>query len=245
MKPVLIYCCLFSFVSCKTNTKPDLATVIKSSNTFNLPKDSLAFYFPIKSFSDKPSIDSLVQNWYSSALYSFKEPILSHDFTGHNIFRFLWLRSFHRPIVFSLHQNQTTVWLNTKILNKQPQFYDEKIGGVTNEERPEYIKEGYIVDKLKPGFLLKKADRKADIVYNRNMSLSKQDWIQFEHLLAKVNFWSLPLKIDDGSTDGAQWIFEAHFDNKYHLVDYHSPGGDYRELGVFIIKLSGLKEEIY
>ena len=69
-------------------------------------KDSLAFYFPINIFSDIPRADSFVQNWYSSALYSFKEPVLSQSFVGHDIYRFVWLRSFHRPVVFTLHQSE-------------------------------------------------------------------------------------------------------------------------------------------
>ena len=225
--------------SCKTKSNTTIHT-----DTSNLPKDSLGFYFPINIFSDKPSADSFVQNWYSSALYSFKEVILSQSFVGHNIYRFLWLRSFHRPVVFTLHQSDGQVWLNTKMLDMQPRFYDDRLGGVPKEGQEEYIKEGYFVDKKEPDLLVRIADRKANIIYNKNISLSDNEWNEFEQLLAKANFWSLSTSIDDGSNDGAHWIIEGHFKNKYHVVDYHSPGNnEYAKAGRFLIKLSTLQDE--
>src|SRR5687768_15569471 len=93
-------------VSCNSKSKSALDISKEFGDTLNLPKDSLAFYFPKNSFDDRSSVDSFRQNWYSSALYSFKEPVLSKDYVGHNIHRFLWLRSFHRPVVFTLHQGK-------------------------------------------------------------------------------------------------------------------------------------------
>jgi hypothetical protein len=228
--------------SCKT--KPN--TKIQHVSIFHLPKDSLAFYFPINIFSDRPSADSFVQNWYSSALYSFKEPLLSQNFDGYNIYRFLWLRSFHRPVVFTLHQSEGQVWLITKILDKQPSFHDDRYAGVTKESRDEYFKEGFIVDKQNPDLLVRLADRRASIVFNDAIPLSNKEWNEFEELLGEADFWKLPTNIDDGSTDGANWVIEGHLKDKYHVVDYHSPGNsEYGKAGRFLISLSGLRERIY
>ena len=244
MKFHLTICILILFASCKT--KPSLDTTMAFSDTLGLPKDSLAFYFPVNSFSKKLSLDSFVQNWYSSALYSFKERLLFKDFIGHEIYRFLWLRAFHRPVVFSLYQRDGQVWLNTKMLDRQPRFYDERISGVPKEEQAVYIKEGFFVDKMEPDLLVRIADRKANIIYNKRISLSAKEWNEFEQLLAKANFWNLPTNIDDGSTDGAQWIIEGHLKNKYHFVNYHSPHkNEYAKAGLVLIKLSGLKEDVY
>ena len=227
--------------SCKTKSNTTIHTEMS-----NLPKDSLAFYFPINTFSDMPRVDSFVQNWYSSALYSFKEPVLSQSFVGHNIYRFLWLRSFHRPVVFALHQSEGQVWLNTKMLDIQPSFHDDRIGCIPKEDQQEYINEGYSIDKKNPDLMVRIADRKANIIYDKNISLSDNEWNEFEQLLAKANFWSLSTTIDDGSNDGAQWVIEGHLKNKYHVVNYHSPGNsEYAKAGRFLIKLSGLQEEIY
>jgi hypothetical protein len=232
--------------SCKSKTKTISVNTMLLADTLNFPKDSLAFYYPANSFFDSPSSDSFLQNWYSSALYSFKEPVLSQTFVGHNIYRFLWLRSFHRPVVFTLHQSEKQIWLNTKMLNRQPHFYDDRISGIPKEEIEEYIKEGYFVDKNDPDLLVRIADRKANIIYDKNTTLSEKEWKEFEELLEKAHFWTLPSRIDNGSTDGAQWVMEAHFKNKYHLVDYHSPNNnEYEKAGLFLIKLSELKEEVY
>ena len=242
MKLLTSFLFVILFACCKMQPN----STIQLTDTSNLPKDSLAFYFPLNTFSDKPRADSFVQNWYSSALYSFKEPLLSQNFVGHSIYRFLWLRSFHRPVVFTLHQSEGQVWLNTKMLDRQPRFYDDRIGVIPNEDQGEYIKDGYFVDKKEPGLLVRIADRKANIIYNKNISLSDKEWNIFEQLLSKANFWKLPTNIDDGSTDGAQWVIEGHLKNKYHIVDSHGPLTDgFGELGLFLIKLSGLQEEIY
>ena len=132
------------------------------------------------------------------------------------------------------------------MLDRQPQFYDRRIGGISEEETEEYIKEGYFFDKRDSGLLVKIADRKANIIYNKSISLSKKEWREFEQLVAKAHFWTLPSKIDDGGNDGAQWIIEAHLKNKYHFVDYPTPyNNEYQKAGLFLIKLSGLKEEVY
>jgi hypothetical protein len=232
--------------SCKTKTEPSRDCATPFADILNLPKDSLAFYFPPNSLSDKPNVDSFVQDWYSSALYSFNEPRLFQDYLGHNIYRFLWLRSFHRPVVFVLQQKDGCVWLNTKMLDRQPRFHDDRIGGVPKDDQYEYITEGFFVDKNEPDLLVRIADRKANIVYNNSIALSQKVWNDFEHLLTKANFWKLPTNIDDGSTDGASWLIEAHLKDKYHLVDYHSPyNNEFAKAGLFLINLSGLKEEVY
>lgn len=229
-------------VSCKT--KPNATTPF--ADKFNLPKDSLAFYFTINTFSDKPASDSFVQNWYSAALYNFKEPVLSQGFIGHNMYRFLWLRSFHRPVVLTLHQSNGQIWLQTKMLDRQPRFYDERIGGVPKEEQEEYIKEGFFVDNKRSDLLVRIADRKANIIYNKNISLSEKEWNEFKQFLAKANFETMPTNVEDGYTDGAHWVMEEHLKNRYHVVDYHNPGNsEYAKAGRFLISLSGLKEEIY
>lgn len=233
-------------VSCKTKEDSDHIHASQFRDTLQLPEDSLAFYFPANSLSDDPSTDSFIQNWYSSALYSLRQPVLAQNYVGHDIYRFLWLRSFHRPVVFTLHKSKDQVWLNTRMLDKQPAFYDHRMGGVSKEDREEYFKNGYIIDSIDTRLLVRIADRKADMIYNKNILLSNREWKKFEQLLEKAKFWDLPTDMDSGDSDGAQWIFEAHLKNKYHLVSYQSPyKNEYAKAGLFLIKLSGLGEEVY
>lgn len=238
-----IPCFVLLLASCNTQTNPLHDAV---GDTLSLPKDSLGFYFPANIFHESSHADSFVQNWYASALYSFKEPVLSQQFCGHSIYRFLWSRSFDRPVVFTLHQSKGQVWLTTKILNQQPEFYDRGMSGITKEDVDEYLKDGYVVDSTEPDHLIKYADRKASIVYYKRTSLSSKEWNLFEQLLTKANFWKLPAVIDDGSTDGAAWVIEGHLKHQYHVVSYHGPlNDDLPKAGLYLIKLSGLQERIY
>ncbi|GHV58202.1 hypothetical protein FACS1894182_09410 [Bacteroidia bacterium] len=81
----------------------------KVKNNMTKQKDSLTFYYPTLIKTDsrniETGIDTFKLNWYSSALYCANEPVLYNYYQGHDIYRFLWLRSFHRPVVFSLHKN--------------------------------------------------------------------------------------------------------------------------------------------
>jgi hypothetical protein len=241
MKLITTLLCVIVIASCRTKPNTD-----SPACSCKPPLDSLAFYFPVNTFHDIPRADSFVLNWYSSALYSFKEPVLSQNFVGHNIYRFLWLRSFHRPVVFTLQQNDGQVWLNTKMLDMQPSFHDDRIGGIPKEMKQEYIDAGYIVDNKSPDVMFRIADRKANIIYNKNILLSDKEWDEFEQLLAKSNFWKLPADIDEGNTDGAMWVIEGHLKNKYHVVSYHSPGNhQFAKAGRFLISLSGLQEKVY
>ena len=246
MKILLAICIVLLLGFCKTRVKPGPITLKEFSDASNLPKDSLAFYFPAGVFSDKPKADSFVQNWFSSALYNFKEPVLFQNYVGHDIYRFLWLRSFHRPVVFTLNHTDRTVWLTTKMLDRQPPFYENRIAGVPKKEIQVYIEKGYSVDKKDSDLLVRIADRKANIIYNKTTPLSEQQWDEFQGLLARARFWKLPASIDHGDTDGSEWVIEAHLNGKYHFVDYFSPyKNDYQKAGLFLIKLSGLKEEVY
>ena len=205
------------------------------SNKNGLPKDSLTFYFPTvfkyNGKTTKTNIDTFVLNWYSSALYAFKEPILYNYYQGHDIYRFLWLRSFHRPVVFILSKNGDTVSLTTKELDRQPNFFAMK-----------YSTPG------KPDSLVI-ADRKANIVVNETKKLSAIEWKKFESLLTQCNFWSMNTTEKVNGNDGSEWIIEAHLQDKYAFVDRWSPSDrhqdNYANCGKYLIDLSGQKYEIY
>ena len=46
-------------------------------------------------------------------------------------------------------------------------------------------------------------------------------------------------------TDGAEWVIESLQKDKYRFAARWSPGDAFRDAGVYLIKLSGLKGEIY
>ncbi|HEY0354887.1 MAG TPA: hypothetical protein VGC29_01705, partial [Flavisolibacter sp.] len=68
MKLLLPIYFLLLIISCRTKEGPGPINNDQFQDTLQLPGDSLAFYFPANSFSEDPSADSFIQNWYSSAL---------------------------------------------------------------------------------------------------------------------------------------------------------------------------------
>lgn len=63
-------------------------------------------------------------DWLSENLKYFKEPVL-HPGYKRNIYRLLWLRSFHAPVVISLEESKGNVTINWKIAryNKKHDAY--------------------------------------------------------------------------------------------------------------------------
>lgn len=198
-------------------------------------KDSLAFFYPSQFIHNADTvnvaIDTFELNWFSSVLYCFEEPVLYNYYLGHDIYRFLYLRSFHRPLVFILNKEGTQVWLTTKILNKEPQFEDEILLSPFDEKGN--ASETFRTDTLS------KADRHADIIYSQTIALSEKEWKRFESLADSGSFWTMPYEVIL-QIDGSVGILEGHKKNNYWFTNQ----GDGRA-GRYLLKLSGLKEKVY
>jgi hypothetical protein len=233
---------LFAF-GCNSKSNTTHKTKIAAIDTSSRPSDSLAFYFP--GLSSTPYLDSFIQNSYSAILYNLNEPILFKNYIGHDVYRFLWSRSFHRPVVISLHNYYNMVWLRVKMLDREPHFLDRRIGGVSNKDMPGYIKQGFIIDPEDSTVLFLKADRKASIIYDTIIPLKLKHWKKFEFLIFSTGFYALPDSFESQGADGSRWVIEAHLKNNYHFIDRWGPEQGTEQLGLYLIKLSGLKEEIY
>ena len=204
--------------------------------------DSLTFYYPTTFIDDtslnQHSLDNFYKNWFSSALYAFKEPVLYNYYLGHDIYRFLWLRSFDRPILLVLNQDNTNVWLMIKILDRQPRFLDQTILKAL-PRKGKGLKVELVPDSVVKG------DRKADIVLNRRINLTSREWNKVDSLIKAADFWAVPPTKQATGMDGSQWIIEAHTKENYRFVQRWAPKDKFRIIGEFLIELSGLKEEIY
>ena len=253
----IIICYFFGIllISCSQATveRDDYPKDLAVSDIDGKPKDSLAYYFPITIKRDtqifNSGIDPFMQNWFSSVLFAAQEPILYNFYQGHDIYRFLLLRSFNRPLIFSLHKKGSKVWLITKELNKEPEFIDRlpaikysppkflpngEIDTTKNEEAVVTIQDQII-----------KADRKADIILNQTINLSMKEWIEFERILDNCSFWTTNPFNESWGLDGSRWTLEGHLKNKYWFVNRWSPEDSIRKAGLYLISKSGLKEEIY
>lgn len=138
------------------------------------------------------------------------------------VYRFLWLRSAHPPVavrIWTVHGNHMLV---AKYLNGKGGYY------------------------------------RGRFAQRRVKALSDEQWNAFVTLLNDASFWNLPTEEpieppSDGSFgmihfDGASWIVEATVANRYHLLTRNSPKDKYRDMGLYLLKLSGLRikpNEIY
>jgi hypothetical protein len=221
----------------KNNYKNDLTISDKEGK----PNDSLTYYYPFYIKYDtlltSTGRDSSSVDYYSCILYYAKEPVLYNFYQDHDIYRFLWLRSFHRPIVYALSKIKNQVLLTAKIMDKHPRLRD-----ITYVSIPEL--RGSQKDEMQVDSVVK-ADRRIAILSTSTKQLTKKEWKEFEQLLDSCSFWTTkPFERTQG-IDGARWIIEGHKKNKYWFVDRWSPKDNFRKAGEYLIIKSGLNERIY
>jgi hypothetical protein len=238
--------CLIGDLASGQNIYPQDTTICSLSGE---PNDSLIFYFPATIKTTKGNIPTEINSfqlkWYSTSIRPTNEPILFNYFQGHDIYRFVWLRSFSAPVVISLHKDGEKVWLQTKLLDCIPRdFYisyvkfeppgkhHKKTNAKENSSTP---KVDAVVHKV----------RVAKIIKDESKLLTAENWNNFESLLAQCNYWNMKTSIHEKGIDGSQWIIEGHQKSRYWFVDRFSPRDNYRKCGEYLIKLSGLYEKIY
>ena len=225
-------------LSCKTNDFIDTKNVFERASK----TDSLSYYFP-SILNDtferaNPNFKDFKQKWYSSSLYSFKEPILYIKTESQTIYRLLWLRSFHKPVCFTMKELDGNYFLNAKTLDRQPSFYQE----IESWGKDEYGK--WILDTTQ------KADRFALIEFATVIVLSNGQWDEIDNYISKLNFWKSPIPdpADEGATDGSNWILEGRRNTRYHFIDRRNARGNLMDFGKYLIKVSNVKikdDEIY
>lgn len=172
------------------------------------------FYFPVGAFSPDEVREKGFVKFYSNALAAMDEPALASLKQGNiEVYRFLWLRSFHPAVVVRIWKSGDERCLSVK------QF--DGLG--------EYADDGYVFPKT--------------FSANVTHPITEVEWKHFIELLGRANFWAMPTVDGEPlGMDGASWVFEAVRDGQYHLVDRQSPmSGEYREACVYLLEISGLK----
>ena len=217
-----------TFISCNTKSPVDTKGIFEKSSV----SDPLSYYFPsILNDTNRIFID-FEQRWYSSALFSFKEPILFNKNDSQSIYRLLWLRSFDQPVCFTMKENKGDYFLNTKVLDVQPAFYPtNKSDGKPPNKQLE------VLDTAQ------KDSRFAVITFDKINKLTTGQWNEIEKFLSQLHFWKGPNEDpnDKGSTDGANWIIEGRKNQKYHFIVRRNDHGELNSFGKYLIKLSGVK----
>jgi hypothetical protein len=228
----------FTLLSCQTKDSIDIGKVFERAK----PSDSMSYYFPPilnDTFVRNPIYRDFAQNWYSSTLYSFKEPILYKKTDSQTLYRLLWLRSFHKPVCFTVKEFNGGYFLSAKTLDRQPSFHLNILHRGRNVDTGEEI-----VDTIG------KPDRFAIIDFDTTKVLTVREWLKIDQFLSKVDFWNSLLEDPDevSATDGSNWVIEGRKNRKYHFIERRNAQGDLMDFGKYLIKLSGgklLKEKIY
>lgn len=218
-------------------------------------------YFPLEEFNiecmDTVLMDTFSYNWYSERLADFEEPSLyTMDTASFPRYRFLWLRSFHDPIVMAFHIDKEPY---VKISKGREidvngdgftgSFIDASVlSPVQQQELEDLLINGATYDSINTYFGATIAVYEAKVFeYQSNIKLlNKEDVHKIKKLFEEVNFWSMSSRVPcELGDDGAEWIIETRLGEQYHFVDRWSPRkkSEFRKLGEQLIKLAGLKKE--
>ncbi|MET4104849.1 hypothetical protein [Hymenobacter sp. UYP22] len=241
------------------------------SDTQGQPRDSSTFYFPAAATLPKPSspIDSLEADEQttqakdcqftlrnaSTNLIFFGAPVLSNYYLGHDTYRFLWLRSFEKPVLITLTRQGSGAVLRTQWLSKWaglpkiqlssidftsldlPLAKRERLRAADRAHRADPEVQRNLAERNRP------AERLPQLETTRTITLLQ--WQQFEQLLQQGNFQQLVTCGPHTVMDGAYWILESHTASGYHAVFRHSPEeqDSFRQACEYLIDLSSARNE--
>jgi hypothetical protein len=224
MKTLILLLCVFS------------GTLLGQSQSGSSSPVPTPQYFPAGVFdTSAQGSKGFKDKWYSSTLSALQEPslfALRQDSTS-QVYRFLWLPSFHRPISIRLT------------------ISTDGTGAIVARS----------VD-TRAGLLTKAASDTGDLILDKAVAIDKiqvQDVLQRLQLLA---FWSLPSEEEQESppssggssgprvrvvhADGSQWILEGLREGQYHVVDRWSPqDSSYSEFCRHLLQLGKVETSLY
>jgi hypothetical protein len=264
------YTCYYLLTSAVLSgcSAPDASTSIYPQNAAisspaGVPRDSATSYFPA-SASVNTSQDTLLRRfgscesvfqYASEDLFSFNAPVLSNYYLGQSIYRFLWSRSFDRPVLLTLELSETRAVLRTQLLSKALIFKSSSLAeeqqslkriavaeSLAREEKDEERKTLFleIVKSTREGLLPLEA------ITGKPVTLSNGQVRQFRELLTQAGFWQLPSCEPIHLTDGSNWVLEAHEPNRYKAVFRQSPRSKqapFRRCCEFLLNLSEARSE--
>jgi hypothetical protein len=192
----------------------------------NVPTDKKQFYFPKEMFPEveteyvrvndsttrietkiiEGKYDDFVMEWYSQHLFAMKEPLLFNRKINKEIYRFTWLRTFHKPIAIRIEKE-----------NAEYKIYWKMLSGAGGYE---------------PGKLITEKTKK----------LTEKEWLNFNELLKKSNFWKMEIGRSSIGNDGSEWILEGVNKTDYKVVSIWTPRkGNFYNTCSYLISLTDLE----
>jgi hypothetical protein len=181
-------------------------------------------YFPPSAHSPEAQADSFLALWYTRALVAMHEPPLygAQAPPGVVVWRFIWLRSFDPPVAIRITNSP-----------RRCSIVATALGNVITPEPPQDSSGAvYITDILRFGPITR-----------RDSSLRSP--VECTHAIQSIpGFWAAPGEDSRTGIDGANWVFEALEQGRYHVVTRWSPDSArnprYRAAGLAFLALGGI-----
>lgn len=225
------------------------------------PASAATSYFPPQAAQDyqqtqpgdtiKTTICQYIFRSASECLAAFQAPVLSGAYQGPAVYRFVWLRSFHRPVLLTLERTASGGKLLTQLLTKHPNagvptLPDPDEPGISDQVRQQRLNLAQAMARNKR-WQAEVAFAKAPAVAHSEqvVVVNPAQMQQFASLLAQADFWQLLSCEAAFGTDGAAWLLEAQVDTRYHVVYRQSPAkkAQFRQCCEFLLDLSPAKHE--
>jgi hypothetical protein len=209
----------------------------KISNNIGEPVDSSTFYFPFNILPDslktdkwETYLDSAHIKYFSEVLFKVREPVLTNNYLGKEIYRVTLLRSFDPDIVVRIEKSNDGISLFEKTYFQYRRSVEDSVIQSKDSMPPVHCIHT-VIDSTKITQSAKK--------------ISKKDWIRFEEMTRNKKFESMPttVKMDFGP-DGDIWLLEKHSKQGYYLVKRSSYGKGVDSLKTIcdsLIRMSDLK----
>ncbi|GAB3293248.1 hypothetical protein GCM10027348_12940 [Hymenobacter tenuis] len=192
----------------------------------------------------------------SYALTYFEAPVLSNYYLDAEIIRFLWLRSFHRPVLLTLRHTKGGSTLQTQLLDKHPGFttytihHPDSLPSTSSAEEREEAWRFYREMMADPTFQkqVAKGKRRAKQVNSEETTVAvrPEQWYHLQVLLAQTQFPTMSsCQPRPGMLDGSEWLLESHQADSYHMVLRRSPENEdgFRSACEYLIELSSVRNE--
>ncbi len=166
------------------------------------------FYFPQGTFANA---------YYSEHLSAMNEPSLSNvTATQVEIYRFLWLRTFHPPVAIRVQDWNDKRLLTVKQLDGKGGYEPGKLVVDTSEP----------LDMIQWDLIAKRIER-----------------VSF-WTLARLELERADVILQELHVDGAFWVLEGVRNGQHHFVDRcNPPSGEFRDCCLYMIELSGLEAD--
>ncbi|GAB2784212.1 hypothetical protein GCM10027175_23430 [Hymenobacter latericoloratus] len=192
----------------------------------------------------------------SENLYCFGAPVLSNYYLGTDTYRFLWLRSFQRPVLLTLQHRPDGSILRTQLLTKWAILPKTKLSEIifalpnSTPTQLEKLRAEHKAQQQDPEIQHQLAEKNQPavqvIAQETTVAVTLEQEQHFHTLLQDSHFQLLPAcQSSPDMLDGAYWVLESHQASGYHMVFRYSPdeADGFRKACEYLLDLSSARNE--